>query len=105
METNMQASPPVELEKVRALIDAGELPDNQAGTAAWCLGRLPDLYGQFVQTCDIRYGDEIRRLVSGMLAMLSDAELKQAILGQLLALHERLGIPALAVVMPKRKAG
>ncbi len=95
----------IELEKVRALVHADELTPDVLKTVTWCLDRLPGLYGEFVRTYESRYGDEIRRLVEGLLSYLGDAALRQAVLDQLLAMHERLGFPSLSFATPKRKAG
>lgn len=93
----------MELEKIRALLHA-DRPDNQnLKTMTWCLDRLPGLYGEFVRTYEKRYGDEIRRLVQGLLVNVSQAALAQAILDHLLAMHERLGIPDLNLSPRKRK--
>jgi hypothetical protein len=94
-----------ELEKIRALVHADGLAPDDLKTVIWCLGCLPGLYSEFLRTYESRYGDEIHRLVDGLLAKLDKAALKQAILSQLLAMHERLGIPALNFAPRKRKAG
>jgi hypothetical protein len=93
-----------DLEKIRALLDTDRLDDQSLETMTWCLDRLPGLYSEFVRTYEKRYGDEIRRLVQGLLSKVSQAALEQAILDHLLAMHERLGIPELNLSPRKRKA-
>jgi hypothetical protein len=105
MEIEMAESLLSELEKVRALVHADGLAPDVLTTVTWCLDRLPGLYSEFVQTYESRHGDEIRRLVDGLLAKVGKAALKQAILDHLLAMHEHLGIPALNFAFRKRKTG
>jgi hypothetical protein len=93
-----------ELENIHDLIHAEDLADDVGKTVNWCLDGLPRLYSDFGRTYEIRYGDEIRRLVGGLLAKLSSDPLKQAIVDQLLTMHERLGIPPLNFVPRPRKA-
>jgi len=94
----------MERERIRALLRAKRQDDDNLKTMTWCLDRLPDLYSEFLRTYEKRYGDEIRRLVHGLLAKVSQAALQQAILDHLLAMHERLGIPDLNLCPRKRKA-
>lgn len=101
----MEMSQLTELETMRALIHADRIPDDIRKTATWCLDRLPGLYSDFCRTYEIRYGDEIRRLVAGLLSKLGDVALKQVVLDQLIAMHERLGIPHLHFVLRPRRAG
>jgi hypothetical protein len=101
----MEVSLLTELEKIRALLHADGLAPEVLKTVIWCLDRLPSLYREFVRTYESRYGDEIRRLVNGLLAKLGKATLKQAILDHLLSMHERLGIPSLNFALWKGKAG
>jgi hypothetical protein len=97
-----------ELQAVRAIVEAASLPESVRHTAAWCLDKLPPLYREFLNTFDQRHGDEIRRHVQAMLHQL-DARLAEAVAGRFRAMHERLGLPALALTHPKqprkRKAG
>jgi len=93
----------MELENIRALLLAKRPEDHNLTTMTWCLDRLPDLYSEFVRTYEKRYGDEIRRLVQGLLANVRQAALQQAILDHLVAMHERLGIPDLNLCPRKRK--
>lgn len=93
----------MELEKIRALLQAERPDDQNLKRMTWCLDRLPDLYGEFVRTYEQRFGDEIRRLVHVLLVNVSQADLAQAIRDHLLAMHERLGIPDLNLSRRKRK--
>jgi hypothetical protein len=98
----MESSLMTELAAVRAQCDSATATGNARKTADWCLGHLPDLYRQFCQTNDIRYGDEIRRLIQGLLMALNDADAGNAITERLRAMHTRLGIPALDFGSRKR---
>jgi hypothetical protein len=104
MEMTMAECLLMELELIRVLLHADRPDDQTLKTMTWCLDRLPGLYGEFVLTYEKRYGDEIRRLVHGVLANVSQAALAQTILDHLLAMHERLGIPDLNLSPRKRKA-
>jgi hypothetical protein len=95
----------MELEKIRVLLHADRLHDQNLKSMIWCLDRVPDLYNEFVRTYEKRYGDEIRRLVHGLLEKVSQAALEQAVLDHLQGMHERLGIPDLNLSPRKRKAG
>jgi hypothetical protein len=97
----MAASELAELDTVRSLVRAADLTDEARHTVDYCLDRLPVLYGDFCRTCDSRHGDEIRRLVGGLLA-LADAPSAKSVTGELQALHERLGIPALKFAAPPK---
>jgi hypothetical protein len=99
----MQASLLSELEAVAVLCQSARLPDDARQTVAWCLRRLPEPYHQFCQTNDIRHGEEIRRLVQGLLIALNNTTVGAAITEHLHAMHARLGIPTLRFSSPKRK--
>ncbi len=99
-----------ELETIRRLMEGAKLAADTRSTALWCLGQLPHMYREFRETYDIRYGDEIRRLVEGLRAALAEATgVREVITDRLVAMHARLGIPALklaAIKQPRRrKAG
>jgi hypothetical protein len=72
-------------------------------TAAWCVGQLPQLYVQYLQTSESRYGAEITRLLRGVLAELAKAEggsigsREAGIIDSFRLLHEELGLPALGL--------
>jgi hypothetical protein len=77
-------------------------------TSDSCFGRLPALYEKFCQTNESRYGDEIRRRLLLMLKELASDErncpearkLSTRITDRLRLLHERFGIPGLALNAP-----
>ena len=79
-------------------------------TAAWCLGKLPALYGKFCQTRESRYGDEIARLAQGAVAGLITSEdpkaqrLAAKVAKTLQGLHEQFGLPALHLKPERRHA-
>src|SRR4051794_6436389 len=97
-----------DFQAMRDLADAAALPEGVRHTLAWCLGQLPPLYRELRRTYDSRHGDEIQRLVRGMLQALAgpgaaspDApRVAEAITGRLRAMHERLGIPRLGFTLP-----
>jgi hypothetical protein len=84
---------------------ASKVPDGCKQTTAWCIGQLPALYSKFCQTSESRYGEEISRLVQGVLKELSAIEktcpealkLATGITDRLLLLHEQFGIPELNI--------
>ena len=100
-------------------IQATAVPDGCKQTAAWCIRQLPALYAQFRQTNESRYGDEITRLVQGVLKALATSQpvcpeaqqLAVHITDRLRLLHEQFGFPGLKlkpVSAPRtrsRKAG
>ena len=97
----MEESLLTELAAVRSVCDSAALPDDARHTVAWCLDSLPDLYCRFCQTNDIRYGDEIRRLVQGLLVAVEDTTVRTSVTDQLQAMQVRLGIPRLQFASPK----
>jgi hypothetical protein len=107
-----------QLTVIRNEVQASAIPDDCKQTALWCIGQLPTLYSQFCLTNESRYGDEISRLVQGVLRELAkskdDPEAQKrtmSIPDRLQRLHEKFGIPRLtikAAVVPSprsRKAG
>jgi hypothetical protein len=97
-----------DLQAVRDVVDAADLPDEVRERAAWCLGRLPKLYRELAQTSEARFSDEIRRLVQALLVALSPASHRtaEAVTLRLAALHERLGLPNLDLKpVRQRKTG
>jgi hypothetical protein len=77
-------------------------------TALWSLGQLPALYAKFCLTSESRYGDEISRLVQGMLKGLVESKpacpaahsLAASIPDRLRLLHEQAGLPGLHLKAP-----
>jgi hypothetical protein len=99
----MDAPPLKELQDIRGRIQKATLAEDARSTALWCLGRLPGLYQQFRETNNTRYGDEIQRLVNGLRgALAEDPTAREAVTDRLVAMHERLGIPALRLAKPPR---
>jgi hypothetical protein len=90
-----------EFEEIREAMRAAEIPDETRHTVDWCLGQLPELCRQFIRTSESRFGDEIRRLTRAVLLSLAEAGPAPAVTAQLQALHARLGLPALALNLPK----
>jgi hypothetical protein len=79
------------------------LADDAKHSAVWCVRQLPALYEKFRRTSEIRYGDQITRLVRATLLALADGngnspashELAASIPVRLQSLHERFGVPPL----------
>jgi hypothetical protein len=100
-------------------VKAAAIPDSCKHTAAWCIGQLPALYTKLRQTSESRYGDEISRLIKGVLKELfldkkakpEGHKLATALTDRLCLLHEELGLPSLDLKAPavsasrSRKAG
>ena len=92
-----------DLAGIADLVKTANISEEQKGTAVWCIKKLPDLYDQFCQTYESRYGDEIVRLekalflrVAGISPVSSQAQcLVETITARLKLLHERLGLPLL----------
>ncbi len=84
-------------------VRAAAVPENCKQTTLWCLGQLPVLYAKLQQTNESRYGDEITRLVQGMLKELAASQpafpearqLAARLTNQLQLLHEEFGLPGL----------
>ena len=86
-------------------------PLSEAGkhSALWCLGRLLPQDTLYRQTCESRYGEEITRLVRGLLKVIiedpgggpSVQHVATRILDRLQILHEQLGLPGLDLPAPK----
>ena len=87
---------------------AAALPSGCEHTALWCLSQLPPLYAKYRNTSESRYGDEITRLVQGMVKGLAEGQrgspagpqLGGLIAEKLRLLHEEFGLPGLQIKMP-----
>jgi hypothetical protein len=77
------------------------VPADRKEAIAGSVKRLSALYTKFRETNDSRYGDEITRLVQGVLKELDACpearRLDAAFRGKLRLLHEELGVPQLAL--------
>jgi hypothetical protein len=84
-------------------VRAAAIPDGCKHTTGWCIGKLPPLYAKFRETNESRYGEEITRLVQGMLQDLTTSDrsgpvahkLATNITNRLQLLHEQFGLPVL----------
>jgi hypothetical protein len=84
-------------------VQAAALPDDCQHTALWCVGQLPALYAQYCLTSESRYGEEITRLVRGVLKELARnqkvwpgaAKLAADVTDRLRLLHQEFGLPGL----------
>lgn len=107
----MDAEVFIELDAIQKLVKTAALGDNARHSVAWCLGNLPALYQELARTYDDRYGSEIRRTVQAVLLKLAEKspdspdapKVTEAVLSQLHALHERLGLQGLEFKPPAKK--
>jgi hypothetical protein len=91
------------LAALRNEVRAAAITDDCKQTAVWCLGQLPALYAKFCKTSESRYGEEITRLVQGVLKGLANnkpacpeaQQLAASVTDRLRLLHEQFGIPGL----------
>src|SRR5437879_66703 len=105
----MGGSLQVQLGAMADEVQAAVISGDAKHTALWCIGQLPNLYAKFGQTNESRYGDEITRLVQGVLKPLvqsksnsSDGQtLAVSISTRLRLLHEQLGLPELNLHSPR----
>ena len=82
-------------------VRAAALSEAGKHSALWCLGRLLPQYALYRQTCESRYGEEITRLVRGLLKVITEdpgggpsvQHVATVILDRLQILHEQLGLP------------
>jgi hypothetical protein len=88
--------------RAAALSEAGQ------HTALWCLGQLQPQYAQYRQTRESRFGEEITRLVRGLLKGITEGpssppaqRLATRILDRLQILHEQLCLPGLVLPAPQ----
>jgi len=89
-------------------VRATTIPSECKDTAVWCIVQLPTLYVKFRQTSENRYGNEITRLVRGVLKELVTTktacpealQLAASITARLRLLHEQLGLPTLHFELP-----
>ncbi len=91
-----------ELTVLRNLIQTAQLTQEVRHTSLWYLGQLPQLYWQFCQTYESRFGDTIIRLSQAVFQRLSEkgsgqdgGQVAAALVTSLGNLHERLGLAPL----------
>jgi hypothetical protein len=90
-------------------VRAAALSEGGQHTALWCLGQLLPRYAQYQQSRESRYGEEISRLVRGLLKGIAEVprggppaqDLATRIMDRLRLLHEQLGLPGLGLPAPK----
>jgi hypothetical protein len=93
-------------------VQATALPAESKHSAAWLIGRLPALYNLLRQTNESRYDDEMTRLYQALIKELVSAgvacpraqKLAAGIPEGLRTLHEKLGLPKLALKTPSLPA-
>jgi hypothetical protein len=109
----------VHLTALRKDVGAARIPSDCKHTAGWFMAQLPALYAKLRQTSESRYGEEITRLVQGVLFELAKSktggvaaqQLAASITDRLRLLHEQVGLPGLRLKSPgalpnrKRKVG
>jgi hypothetical protein len=97
------------LAALRNEVEAAGLSEGARQSILWGLGRLPALYAQFRLSSESRHGDEITRLVHGVLKGLVESRppcpaahrLAADIPERLRLLHEQAGLPGLALKTPR----
>ena len=89
------------LAALEAEVRTAALSEGGKHTALWCLGQLLPRYAQYHQTRESRYGEEITRLVRGLLKGIAGGppvqHLATRILDHLQILHEHLGLQGLGL--------
>jgi hypothetical protein len=100
----MESGDLAELVALRKLIQRARLSEEVRHAALWCLDQLPKLYADFRGTNESRFGDAILRLARAVLKRLAEkgsgegaTRVAEAVVAQLGALHERLGLAPLAL--------
>ena len=105
----MDAAIQKELTVLGKRVQAAAIPDAGKQTVLWCIRQLPTLYAKFSLTNESRYGDEITRLVQGVLKELGQGKtafpeaqkLATSIADRFRLLHEQSGLPALHLKSPR----
>jgi hypothetical protein len=105
----MDETAQVHLATLEDEVRAAVLSEAGKHSALWCLGRLLPQYALYRQTCESRYGEEITRLVRGLLKVITEdpgggpsvQPVATRILDRLQILHEQLGLPGLGLPAPK----
>lgn len=95
----------LQLTTMRNEILATAIPDLCKQTLLWCIEQLPALYTKFRLTNESRYGEEITRLVQGVLKELAAdktacphaQKLAASIPVRFRQLHEKFGLPRLNI--------
>ena len=68
----MDETAQVHLAALEDEIRSAALSETGKNSALWCLGRLLPQYAPYRQTCESRYGEEITRLVRGLLKVITE---------------------------------
>jgi hypothetical protein len=107
----MNAAGLTELTTLRTLVQRANLAAEAKHTALWCLDQLPALYTEFRLNYESRFVDSILRLARAVLKRLAEegtgqgaGRVADAVVAQLGALHERLGLAPL-VLRPAAQPG
>jgi hypothetical protein len=100
----MESGDLAELSTLRNLTQKAHLTGEVRHAVLWCLDQLPKLYADFRGTCESRFGDAILRLARAVLKRQAEkgsgggaSRVAEAVVAQLAALHERLGLAPLAL--------
>jgi hypothetical protein len=86
-----------DLKAMRATVMKATLSASTQSTALWYLDKLPSLYRELALTYENRYLEEILRLVQAMLRTIEAPKPVETLTSQFRAMHERHGIPRLAL--------
>ncbi len=84
------------------------IPAGCKDAAVWSLGQLPTLYGQFQQTNESRFAEQIKSVLEVMLQALARStkacpeaqQLAASLPQRLRLLHEKFGLPELKLKAP-----
>jgi hypothetical protein len=96
----MEADPLPELAAIRTLVETSDLSNEAQHTALWCLGQLTRPYLELLRTQEQRFADAIQGHAKAVLKCLSEhggAAVAEGFVGQLHALHERVGLRPLSL--------
>jgi hypothetical protein len=100
----MEVAGLAEIAALRTLVQRANLAAEVKHSALWCLDQLPSLYDEFRRNYESRFADSILRLARAVLKRLSEegtgpgaGRVAEAVVAQLGALHERLGLAPLAL--------
>ena len=103
-EERMETDGLPELAALRTQVQSARLADDVRHASLWCVDQLPKLYEDFFRTYESRFADAILGLARAVLKRLAEkgsgegaSRVAEAVVAQLGALHERLGLAPLAL--------
>ncbi len=104
----MEKAVETQLGALGTAIQATAIPPDRKSAIAWAIRQLPALYLLLLETRESRYDDKITRLFQGLLNDLTCGgeacpgarKLAAGLPEALRRLHERLGLPGIALKLP-----